>query len=292
MPEEHRSWREEMTINIDGGMARQHEIDAETLGNSLLGLKQLAERTNSTINGSKCKVSVKVKGGFVEGSFEYKVALDFFGAIVPAIPHVVESIKQVIQFKQFLGGSSPNKVEREPGGQTSRVENNSGNVAIFQNSTIVIAETAAATKALKRFFTPLDSGADSVTLSGGQEPEAVTTVTDEDKETFLNPPSDVYNIDDRERILEVLTAQMDGKADGWRFFDVDEEVEFSAGIADHNFLSAVNGGAYGFLRHKHAAATVRTVKQKVDGRMKTTRTIISITPLTEEQEKEMFLGDE
>lgn len=288
MARDNVGWREEMMVKIEGGVADHHEVDAETLGNSLLGIKQLAERTNTTINGKDCLISVKIKGGFVEGSFEYKLVLDFFGSILPVVPQVVETIKQVIQLKSFLAGESPVKIEREPGSQVSSIENNNGNIAVFQNTTIMIADTSTATRALKRFFSPFESGANRVEVSGGQDLKSIASVDEEEKNFFLNPPSDVYDVIDKEKVLEVLTAQMDGKADGWRFFDVEDETIFSAGVADQAFLSAVNAGKYGFLRGRHASATIRITRQKIDARMRTTRTIISVVPLTDKQEIEMF----
>lgn len=289
MPKENISWREKLTVNIRGGMADDHEISAEVLASSLLGLHQLAQRANTTINGKDTQLSVKIKGGFVEGSFEYQAVFDFFGAVLPIVPQVVETIKQVIEFKQFLGGEPPTKLEREPGGQSSIVENNSGNVAVFQNNTIVIGDSATATQAMIKFFKPFDNGAGQIEISGGKPSQPPAIVTEQEKNVFLKPSSDIYKEDDRERVLEVLTAQMDGRPEGWRFYDVEDDATFSAGLADHNFLLAVNQGKYGFLRGRHAAATVRTVKQKVDGRMKTTRTILSITPLNDEQERALFI---
>lgn len=275
--EQGQTWREEMVINLQGGVADEHELDASVLGESLLGLVKLAEKTNAVINRD-AKVSVKVKGGFNQGSFDYTVALDFFGGIMPAVPQVVEIIKQAIELRSFLGGEKPVKTEAE-GRNYSRVENNSGNTLVVQNSAIYINSSPPVEKAFQKFFKPFENGISTFAL-GAPGVEGVTVESNQ-KDLFLESKRATVDTEDSLKILEVLTAQMDGKPKGWRFYDVDDSAEFSAGIADFGFLEAVNAGVYGFLRGKHVSAVVRTEKKRIDGRNKTERTIIQITPLEE-----------
>lgn len=239
------------------------------------GLTKLAEKTRASIYRD-AKISIKIKGGFKEGSFDYSIVFDMFAAVAPVAPQLVKTIKEVIEFRKFLNGGEPVKTEPEAN-NSSRVENNSGATMVVQNSTIIINNSPLTTKALQKFFSPLGSGINAFEVSDSEEKNV--TVGSQEKNLFLDTTSKEVDSNDSERILEILTAQMDGKPNGWRFYDVEEEIEFSAGVADSSFLMAVNSGKYGILRGSHVSATVRTNRMIVDGRRRTERTIISLIPI-------------
>lgn len=289
MVAEGTTWQESLTINIDGGLADRHEIEANTLADSLLGLDQLAQKINSSINQKETTLSVRIKGGFEEGSFDYQAILDFIGAVMPAIPQVVETIKQVIEYKKFLGGEPPAKIETEPEGQMLKVENHNGNVMNVVNSTVVIAESPQAALALQKMFKPLDNGATKMELVGGNVESAPVVVTRDERNAVISQREDSPVVDEKNCVLEVLTAQMDGKTDGWRFYNVDEETEFTATVEDFDFLTSIKESRYAVIRNRHANAVLKTIRQKINGRTKTIRKILKLTPLSDQEERALFV---
>lgn len=286
MPEAQLStWREELVVDIKGGEADRHEMSTEVLATSLLGFQKFAECVSKKVNGKSCKLNIKVKAGFFEGSFEYKIVLDFFGAVLPLVPQVVQTIREVMELRRFLNGERPANIERGDG-QTSIVKNNSGNVLVVQNSTINLESNSSTSRAMKNFLNPLENGANNIKISSQEMDDLV--ITDEDKNAFLNISSDENSTQQIETFLEVLTAQMDGKPDGWRFYDVHDNFEFSAVVKDFDFLHSVNNGTYGFLRGRHVKATVVIERTIHNARKSTKRSIISIRPLSREEETELF----
>lgn len=61
-------------IKNDGNAVESHEIDANELAVSLLGISNVLEEANSTLNSCGSKLSVKVRGSFKPGSFIVDIA--------------------------------------------------------------------------------------------------------------------------------------------------------------------------------------------------------------------------
>ena len=288
MPSENVSWREEISINIEGGTADEHEIHVDVLMESLTGLQQLVNRTSTYLYGRDTNVSIKIKGGFIEGSFDYKAVLDFFGSLLPAAQGIADIIMKTIEYKKFTEGKNPAEKIPQGDGQNIMVTNNTGNTIVMPNSVLVIAESTQADSALNKLFSPLRNGAKKVEVGDAnpQTPPAIVTKEEQDK---IFPAEDTApTFTDKPCIVEILTAQMDGRPTGWRFYDVEDETEFAAGVADGLFLADVNEGRYAVLRHKHAHALMRIEKQKINFRNRTIRTILTLTPMSDEEERLRF----
>lgn len=284
MPSENVSWREEISINIKGGIAKKHEIPVDVLMESLAGLQQLINRTNSVIYSKGTSVSVKIKGGFIGNSFDYKAVLDFFAPLAPAVPELVSTIVKMFEYKMFTGWKRPTKVVPTGDGPTSIVKNTNGDTMVFQNNVILVADSSQAVSGMSKVLSALKSGAKKVEIGdvSGQTPPVIVPAEEQDKIEAAEDTDPTST--DKTCIVEILTAQMDGRPTGWRFYDVEDETEFAAGVADHRFLTAVNEGRYAVLRHKHAHALMRIEKQKINFRNRTTRTILRLKPMTDKEE--------
>lgn len=288
MPKIQPGWREEIAVTLEGGTADQHELDAEVLGKSLLSMSKLAVRASTFVYGKECKVSVKVKGGFREGSFDYKLIFDFFGAVLPVVPQLTSSIIQLIELKKFLGGEKA--VSTNPQGQNIMITNTNGETRAFAPNIVVMNNSAPVTVAVNGAYGPLEEGTHSITLRGpvsfpaGGHPaiEESTTVDLEKKDVVLARTPGVLSQEDSHRVLEVLTPHMDGKAESWRFYDLEDETEFSARVEDSTFLDEVRDGRQKFRRGSRVSAMVHVVKKVINERKRTERTIMSMTSLPDE----------
>lgn len=132
---------EQLEINIAFEQPDRHSIDASVLAESLRGLDQLAQRANSIVNRRDVVLSVKILGGFHEGSFDYKAILDFFGGVLPVALQLVETIKQVIEYRVFLRGKPPASQESDLESGGIRVTNGDGEVNIYKNSVVLIGDS-------------------------------------------------------------------------------------------------------------------------------------------------------
>ncbi|WP_165079106.1 MULTISPECIES: hypothetical protein [unclassified Desulfovibrio] len=288
MPSENVSWREEISINIEGGTADEHEIPVDVLMESLTGLQQLVNRTNSVIYSKGTSVSVKVKGGFIGNSFDYKAVLDFIAPFIPVAPELVSTIVKMFEYKMFTGWKRPTEIVPTGDGPTSIVKNTNGDTMVVQNSVILVADSSQTDSAMSKVLSALKIGAKKVEIGDvrGETPPAIVPAEEQDK--IMAAEDTEPTSTDKTCIVEILTAQMDGRPTGWRFYDVEDETEFAAGVADGRFLADVNEGRYAVLRHKHAHALMRVEKQKINFRNRTIRTILTLTPMSDEEERLKF----
>lgn len=64
-----------LSINYDGPVLENGEMDIADLAPALLAMGKLFEEANRVINGEKSQLSVRVRAGFVRGSFEVELHL-------------------------------------------------------------------------------------------------------------------------------------------------------------------------------------------------------------------------
>lgn len=288
MPKLEPAWSETLDVNIGFAQENRHAIEATVLAESLYGLDQLAQKANSSINRGKIELSVKINGGFQEGSFEYTAVLDFFGSILPVAQNIVEVIKQVIEYRRFLGGHPPALQEKLPDDGGISVINHDGTVNVFQNCVVGIGDTYQATRAIQKLFSPLANGANKVEIAGGPLESAPAIATTEDRRALTEPDETQPEEEEQEQILEILTAQMDGKSDNWRFYSVEDDNEFTASVEDFEFLKSVRESRIAIIRNGHAYGTVKIVKQRINNRARTIRTVLKLIPFTPQEEAAQF----
>ena len=87
--------REECTLKFEGPAIRNHEMDITALANGLLAFQHTIEQANSALNGKRTLISVKIKGGFTEGSLETNIIVEYIGAFVPVVPDVINCVKEL-----------------------------------------------------------------------------------------------------------------------------------------------------------------------------------------------------
>lgn len=268
--------REEFVLKFEGPGIRNHEMEISTLVNSLLAFKTAVECSNTSLNGKNSFVSVKIQGGFQAGSLLTKIIADYVAPVAPLLPQAINALKGVIELKKFLGGESPVKTEQKGDGKVE-VHNTQGNVNVFNTSVVIMNNSGPVNNALGRLFKPLEEGANEISLMTGIDDPSPTKITSEEKHLVIPPVDEQEDVSSYISDLEVLTSNIDGKASGWRFYDTENDIEFSASVSDENFLSDVKNKKYNFQRGDQIKATVNSVKKMVSQRKRTERFITDIT---------------
>jgi hypothetical protein len=92
--------REEILLTFDGPAVRNHEMEVSVLANSLIAFKDLTNRINVAVNGKDMDLTVKVNGGFKEGSFLVSFLLDSCSAALPQFHALISSSHIVIACRQ------------------------------------------------------------------------------------------------------------------------------------------------------------------------------------------------
>lgn len=288
------TWREALVVNLEGGNADNHEIDAAVLGSSLLSLSTFVTKTSSMVYGKDCKVNVKVKGSFREGSFDYTVIMDFFGGIAPVVHEMSKAIFGYIDLLKFLKGEKPQKIEPvEPQDQEQsnmdnsvKVTNSNGETKVYSPTVVAMNNHGTINVSFGGALGPLGEGAHTMTfkspVDSSDDSEGSASVTTEEKMNMLKLGSEIISFEETQRTLEVLTPHVDGKPIGWRFYDLDDEVEYYANIEDADFLENVRDHKLIFHHGSKISATVRVTKKLVKERKRTERALTNITVLPDE----------
>jgi hypothetical protein len=273
MATEQRVMREKLVLTYEGGMAEKHEMGAAVLGEALQEIANLTQQTNKLINGKGALLNPKIKGGFNEGSFQFTVLLDYIGAVLPLMPQIVETIKSVISLKYFLNGEPPQKTEQTEKGVS--VQNNKGETMVVSQPVYAINSNVAINNCLGRCCKPLNEGIESIAFAGGATSEKPAVVKAKDKDLFI-PIDPLPKQDSSQRMLEVLTPNVDGKAAGWRFYDLEDSVEFTARVMDDNFLTDVKNKRYSFQSGDILTVALTVVKKTINQKKYTDRIINAV----------------
>lgn len=296
------TWREELVVNLEGGNADNHEIDAAVLGSSLLSLSTFVTKTSSIVYGKNCKANVKIKGAFREGSFDYTVIIDFFGRIAPVVHEMSKAIFGYIDLLKFLKGEKPQKIEpvepqerdQEQGNMDNSVNvtNSNGETRVFSPVVNAMHNHGTINISFSGALAPLGEGANIMTFKSPADPpadnssdisEESTSITTEEKMNMLKLGPETISCEETQRTLEVLTPHVDGKPTGWRFYDLDDEAEYYANIEDADFLEHVREHKLIFHHGSKISATVRVTKKLVKERKRTERALTNITVLPDEE---------
>lgn len=266
--------REEITLSFDGPAIQRHEMEVTILAQSLIAFKDLVEHVNVSVNGKGVDVAVKVKGGFQEGSFIVSLFVDCMAAVLPVAPQLLSSIVNVIDITKFLKGEPPVAAKQIDQGMS--MQNHLGEHATFNNctfTTINLVNNSNIKRDMTNFARPLNAGVTRICLAPSVAELPPVEIGMEEKDTFIPPDDDAVEVERKPYILELLTPNFDGKAAGWRFYDVEDEVEFTASVQDEVFLKNVREKQYNFRSGDMLEVEMTRVKRRVNQRSKTDRIV-------------------
>jgi|GEM_PF-2908563 len=283
MPENIQITQESISIDYDGEALSNHEMSLEEFANSLLAFKSLAERTNTIINGKDKPIYIKIKGSVNEGSVSIDLLAQWIGPVVPFVkPIVFQTIKEFFNYLKFLSGQPFAKKEAkkdESGAVTMHVTNQSGQVTIVNQNIINMSGSQSIKSDTGRFFAPLESTVEKIkcgTKESIENDKPDVLAFSSDKDIYIPTPDEQTDESTSQCTLELVTINFDGKPTGWRFYDEENDAEFSSSISDANFLESVKNKKLDFLAGDRITAEMTTTKAMVSQRKKTSRNIIKV----------------
>jgi hypothetical protein len=262
------AFREEITISFYGPSLESHEMEVSVLASSLIAFRDLAEHVNNSVNKNS-GVAVKVNGGFREGSFIVSLFVDCVAAVTP----IISNILSVIEIYKFLQGKEPKTIKETISGL--EVVNHLGNNATFNNCVINVSSQPIR-RDMANLARPLNARVKLIELRPGDSALPKAEITEEDKAYFILPGDDAVEAETKQYSLEILAANFDGKASGWRFHDIEDDVDFSATVRDETFLQDVKNKKHKLQSGDVLGVTLTKLKRRVNQRLCVERYIDSV----------------
>lgn len=263
---------EKFSIEFDGPAFEQHEISASALAQSLLALDGLARRSAEAAYGKDAGIEIKVKGDFRPGSFIVDMLIEH-GDLIASTAGAVAILTGVIKLGKWAFGKKVKEVQKEENG-CARVENNAGAVAVFNQCTINVYNSARTRDQLSRLTQTLDmEGAEWIKVSGSDS--QAETITKQERSFFRQDEGLVLTDNETESVLEVVGPMLNGSPDGWKFSEGEDGIEFTAAVEDDDFLAAVRDRKIILVNGSSIRAIVRTVQRK-KVRTRTERTVVEV----------------
>ena len=281
--------RAEFTIAYDGPALREHAMDVRDLAPAMLGLGQLFDAANATLNGDTARIKVQVKAtepGCFQITFEviqtvgeHLMAL-LTGPGVTAANNLVGLLVGVPAAGLGLIGL----VKRLKGGELDRVdplpENTVRLVSGAEHVDVPLAllrlyqDIAVRTAAQKVIEEPLrKEGIDSFEVR--EKAEEIIKVTKCEASYFAKPLIPEATLVDDTRTSAFSIISLAFKEDNkWRLNDGTNAI--SATIEDADFLSKVDTNQISFSKGDILLCKVRVVQKQTDAGLKTEYTVVQV----------------
>lgn len=263
---------EKFSIEFDGQAFERHEISASALAQSLLALDGLARSSAEAVYGKGADIDIKVSGNFRPGSFIVDMLITH-GELIASAAGAVTVLAGVISVGKWAFGKKVKEVQKEENGCVT-VENEAGEVSIFNQCIINVYNTARTRDRLSRLTQTLDlEGAESIKLIG--EGAVSETVGKQERRYFRQDDGLVLTDNESETMLEVVGPMLNGSPEGWRFSEGEDGIEFTANVEDETFLAEVRERKIILVNGSTIRAIVRTVQRR-KVRTRTERTIVEV----------------
>jgi hypothetical protein len=191
-----------------------------------------------------------------------------------AVPQVLSSVVNVLNITKFLQGKPPRTMEKADQGMT--IENHTGERATFNDctfNTYNLVNNSNIKRDLANLVRPFNSGVERIDLAPSAPDLQSVTLGVDDKDSFIPPDDDAVEVEQKLYSLELLTPNLDGKAAGWRFYDLEDDVEFSASVMDEVFLKKVADKQYNFRSGDLLQVEMTRLKKRVKQRARTERIV-------------------
>lgn len=272
--------REAFTVKFDGKPMESHEMGANELANSLLGLTSLLEHANTLVNGQNSKMFVKVRSSFKSGSFDVDIVtlLTFTGInmaanIVELLGFTTNATGTLIWlFKQLKGKRivekkvvEGNNIELKVEGRDNLVIVNGGDriddIFRLYSNALIRRDLADTTQTLKM------PGMSNIAFSkNGEECEKISK---DEADYFSLQETDL--VDKQEGVANFLITRPDFKGrEAWRLSlgepeSIDETSnDFQVRMLDKDFLKNVEKQEIEIRQGTIIRAKFRRTQQKVD----------------------------
>ncbi|KKG12490.1 hypothetical protein EO92_01325 [Methanosarcina sp. 2.H.A.1B.4] len=252
-------------IKNNGNDIELHEIDANELATSLLGISNLLEEANSVLDvGSK--LSIKVRGSFKPGSFIVDIASFYSTNIIQTVFNsgyeigVIASVVGIVGFVHSAGNGIVNTLiwfcrltkgkkiltKKPVGNDTSEVYVEGCNSPIIVNNLVLnLYEDKRSRQELEKTVSPLNNEKilDITFIVDGKEQEKILR---EERDYFSYISNETIEESEDISSFYITQANFDGKNIGWRFSFGDSSIsqnkssDFPVKILDEKFLKNVS----------------------------------------------------
>jgi len=264
------------TIKFNGKPVESHEMDANELATSLLGLSSALEHANALLNGRNSKVFIKVRSSFKSGSFDVDIATFFTSTGIGALINIASLIgitgtsvgSLIWLFKRTKGKKIIEKKEVQGDNYEITVEGENNSITINHN-VVELYESAQIRRDLTNVVQPLKMPEmeNIIFLKNGEECEKISK-----NETDYFSLSDTELVNEKEDIDDFLITRSDfeGRQTGWRLsFGESESInkkpnDFQVRILDEDFLKKVKLKEIDVHQGTIIRAKYKKTTQKVD----------------------------
>lgn len=176
---------------------------------------------------------------------------------------VLAVVKGVIRLGKFCSARKATvRLEWNAQGQV-KVTNPSGQIQYFDPAIIKFYNQNLNHLSISALTEPLDlEEVDSIRICTGDDDKTAVVIGKQDRPFLRCHKGKILSENESELFLEVITAMLDGSADGWRFSEGQGGHEFTATVEDTAFLKKVKNRDFSFLYGSVIYAVVRTVQRK------------------------------
>ena len=284
-----------MTLVFDGSAVENGEIDVQDLAPALLAIGNLIQSANSTINGNKAHIQVKVKATS-EGSFEVDLALaqsildatkgffDFAAANkdgIAAANDLVDVIFKVLGGSglggglllliKWLKGRTPDKIETT-GNQT--FIHIGDTYFVTSPDTLRLAESLEVRENAKKAISCLEK--DGISKIKVKRAGEETLIIDKSDAPYFEIPSTAdTELQDETRKVTLQIISLSFKEENkWRVTDGSEP--FSVDILDEEFLTKIANNEISFSKNDYLMCQIRERQFQTNRGLRKERAIMKV----------------
>ncbi|MEQ9348510.1 MAG: hypothetical protein RIG26_18915 [Thalassospira sp.] len=267
-----------ITLKYDGGDASRGELDAYAAAEAIKSFYDFSKYLTSEIYGEEAQIEARISA-FHKGSHEIEFLLHLTegAALLKSVADAfsgsadfINLFKDVFSLIKHLKGNPPKEVRKAENGSFF-VENNSGEINVFNNPTInLVVRDPQLSKAASGFVNrPLRTSAHSLALMNGNA--VIDRINEEQSRSFvpLNL-SNTLTTNTAETYLTISTAVLEG-SNSWKFSDGRSSI--TAKIEDDEFLNKVQNGLERFGKGDGLRVMLRSTQLRERGNLKATYAI-------------------
>ena len=255
----------EFTVKYNGRAVESNEMDANELATSLLGISNVLEEANSTLNVSNSKLFIKVHGSFKPGSFIVDITSFYHTDLIQTVFNsgdgigIAANVATLVGFVAWAGNGTYNTLiglcrltkgkkiltKKSVGNDNCEINVEGCDRSIIANNLIInLYEDKRTRQELERAVSPLNNeGISYITfLMGGEEQEKILR---EERDSFAYTNTETIEEKEDVEYFYITQANFDGKHTGWRLSFGDSSIsqnksnDFPVKISDEKFLKKV-----------------------------------------------------
>ncbi len=276
-------YRKEYSLKFDGAEVKNHEMSLDLFVSQLDNIVKIVNETQKKILTKEQHAELKIKSEIKPGSIDISLLFELTGKILPVAPDLIKIMIEIINFKKFLKGEKPKKVSPNSDGTMKIMNCNNEYQNVNGNVYNISINNSVINSSLDRLTTPLQNGKlNRISVTEKAENEKLPVSLERAEILHSDIKSLQFNtvdvpdvIEEENKIVEVLTANIDGNKKKWRFNDVEENVEFVANIEDEEFLNKITNKEISFNNGTILNVVLRTITNPNKKRFNKQREIIN-----------------